>query len=262
MGDEGVRWQKIIYERRNQYCKSYKKQRHREETCRKRKVLPMGDDGQGQSMDLEVNNSAKASKEQMKGKEVSLGSNPKTITKETQDLKKYQQQTKHPKPTQQSKGIWKQQQQPRQVNNPAKETTITFGKASQTVITVRDMEKEKLSASMENGEHSGKSIVDQNGENILQTESAQRRDTEDILVTNPDLVLEGDGFNRHDMQDPAVMQEGGDSDKGVQNLSLNDAMTCDSPSNQNNVASPPDQNNDAETMIKFGYDSAAYSWLI
>ncbi|CAK9144933.1 unnamed protein product [Ilex paraguariensis] len=148
---------------------------------------------------------------------------------------------------------------------------------------------------MENGEHSGKNIVDQNGENILQTESAQRRDTEDLLVTNPDLVLEvnddaeqvtnevskfsrqdnmneaqdmqGGGFNGHDMQDPTVMQEGGDSDKGAHNLSLNDATTCDTPSYQNNVAnpldqnndaSPPDQNNDAETMIKSVYDFAAY----
>ncbi|CAK9169901.1 unnamed protein product, partial [Ilex paraguariensis] len=92
------------------------------------------------------------------------------------------------------------------------------------------MEKEKLLASMENGEHSGKNIANQNGENILQTKCAQRRDIEDLLLTNPDLVLDlnddaehvtnevskisrqdnmneaqdrqGGGFNGHDMQDP------------------------------------------------------------
>ncbi|CAK9163019.1 unnamed protein product [Ilex paraguariensis] len=121
-------------------------------------------------------NSVEASVEQIKGKEIMQNSNSGKTNKETAYQEKSQLQLKHSKLAQQWRG--KKQQQPKQVNNPIKETIVTFGKEISSVITEGDMEKEKSFTRLKKGDHSGKDKIVQHGKYIPPKESVQLIDSE------------------------------------------------------------------------------------
>ncbi|CAK9163858.1 unnamed protein product, partial [Ilex paraguariensis] len=67
---------------------------------------------------------------------------------------------------------------PKQVNNPIKETTVSFGKEISSVIIVGDMEKKKFLQDWKKGDHLGKDKIVQHGKYIPPKESVQLIDSE------------------------------------------------------------------------------------
>ncbi|CAK9147579.1 unnamed protein product [Ilex paraguariensis] len=159
-------------------------------------------------------NFLEASAEQIKGKEIMQNSNSGKTNKETTYQGKSQSQLKHSKLAQQWRG--KKQQQPKQVNNPIKETTVTFGKEIFSVITEGDMEKQKSFTRLEKGDHSGKDKIVQHGKYIPAKKSVQLIDSENPMACD----------------------------------TLSNHNNVANPFDQNNDASPPYHNNETNPQAK------------
>ncbi|CAK9147711.1 unnamed protein product [Ilex paraguariensis] len=134
--------------------------------------------------------SRRRSVEQIKGKEIMQNSNSGKTNKETTYQEKSQLQLKHSKLAQQWRG--KKQQQPKQVNNPIKETIVTFGKEISSVITEGDMEKEKSFTRLKKGDHSGKDKIVQHGNPPDQNNETnpQAKDSENPPLSKSASILE------------------------------------------------------------------------
>ncbi|CAK9136529.1 unnamed protein product [Ilex paraguariensis] len=108
MGDEGARWQKIIYEKTKKFCNVYQKQGHADDDCRKKKAQIHKVDAEGKNPDLQGSISQVMATDKGKAIQSSRMTNPVKGNRGKNGKKMYMESGNQANLIYKSHKVWKQ----------------------------------------------------------------------------------------------------------------------------------------------------------